>query len=92
MAVHGLEGLFEVFVGADMVEEGKPDPEMIILSCEMAGIPPVETVYVGDSPADMMAGRSAGCMAVIAVNHLEDGELTRLADFATESVANLRAS
>jgi len=92
MAVHGLEGLFEVFVGADMVEEGKPDPEMILLSCEMAGIPPAETVYVGDSPADMMAGRSAGCGAVIAVNHLEDEVLTRLADIATESVANLRAS
>lgn len=92
MAVHGLKGLFEVFVGADMVEEGKPDPEMILLSCEMAGIPPAETVYVGDAPADMMAGRSAGCGAVIAVNHLEDRELTRLADIATESVADLRAS
>jgi HAD superfamily hydrolase (TIGR01549 family) len=92
MAVHGLEKLFEVFVGADMVEAGKPDPEMILFSCEMAGIPPTETVYVGDSPADMMAGRSAGCRAVIAVNHLEDGELTRLADISTESVADLRAS
>jgi len=92
MAVHGLEGLFEVFVGADMVEAGKPDPEMIMLSCEMAGMPPAETVYVGDSPADMMAGRAAGCAAVVAVNHLEDSELTRLADFSTESVADLRAS
>ncbi len=92
MAVHGLEGLFEVFVGADMVEEGKPDPEMILLSCELAGILPAETVYVGDSTADMMAGRSAGCGAVIAVNHLEDEELIRLADAATESVADLRAS
>ena len=92
MAVHGLEGLFEVFVGADMVEEGKPDPEMIFLSCEQAGILPVETVYVGDSPADMMAGRAAGCRAVIAVNHLEDEELTGLADASTASVADFRAS
>jgi phosphoglycolate phosphatase-like HAD superfamily hydrolase len=65
---------------------------MILLSCEMVRIPPDETVYVGDSPVDMMAGRSAGCKAVIAVNHLEDGELTRLADIETESVANLRTS
>ena len=92
MAVHGLKGLFEVFVGAEMVEEGKPDPKMILFSCELAGVLPAETIYVGDSPADMMAGRSAGCKAVIAVNHLEDGELVRLADIATESVANLRAS
>ncbi len=92
MAVHGLERLFEVFVGADMVEEGKPDPEMILLSCELAGIPPAETVYVGDSPADMMAGRSAGCRAVIAVNHLEDEGLTGLADASTASVADLRAA
>ena len=91
MAVHGLEGLFDVFVGADMVEEGKPDPEMIFLSCERAGIPPSETVYVGDSPADMMAGRAAGCRVVIAVNHLEDDELTGLADVSTDSVADLRA-
>jgi len=92
MAVHRLKGLFEVFVGADMVEEGKPDPEMILLSCELAGVPPAETVYVGDAPADMIAGRAAGCRAVIAVNHLEDEKLTGLADFSTASVADLRAS
>ena len=92
MAVHGLEELFEVFVGVDMVEVGKPDPEMILLSCELAGILPAETVYVGDSPADMMAGRAAGCRAVIAVNHLEDEELTGFADVSTASVADLRAS
>jgi phosphoglycolate phosphatase len=92
MAVHGLEGLFEVFVGADMVEKGKPDPEMILLSCEIAGIPPAETVYVGDAPADMMAGKSAGCGAVIAVNHLEDEDLKRRADASTASVADFRAS
>ena len=75
-----------------MVEEGKPDPEMILFSCELAGVLLAETIYVGDSPADMMAGRSAWCKAVIAVNHLKDWELVRLADIATESVANLRAS
>ena len=40
----------------------------------------------------MMAGRSAGCKAVIAVNHLEDEELMKLADIATESITNLRIS
>jgi hypothetical protein len=40
----------------------------------------------------MLAGKAAGCMAVIAVNHMEDEELTKLADVSTNSVSDFIAS
>jgi phosphoglycolate phosphatase-like HAD superfamily hydrolase len=41
---------------------------MILLACERCGFKPIEAVYVGDMPIDMIAGRNAGVKAVIAVD------------------------
>jgi len=90
MASLGFEDLFDVIVGADMVEKGKPAPDIILLACESIGAEPSETVYVGDAQEDMVAGRAAGCRAVIAVNNVDDDETTSLADIVTYSVANFR--
>ena len=88
----GLGGLFDAIVGADDVDRGKPAPDMILLACERAGVEPGASVYVGNSPVDMMAGRAAGCVAVVAVNDVDDGELRGLADIVVGSVADFRAA
>lgn len=87
-----LEGLFIVIVGADDVDRGKPAPDMILLACERAGVEPVMSVYVGDAPADMLAGRAAGCGTLVAVNNVDDKELTGLADIVVDSVADFRVA
>jgi phosphoglycolate phosphatase len=94
MASLGLEGLFDVIVGADDVDRGKPAPDMILLACGRAGVEPGVSVYVGDAPADMMAGtgRAAGCGALVAVNNVGDEELTGLADVVVGSVADFRVA
>jgi len=43
MASLGFADLFDVVVGADMVENGKPAPEMILLACERLGVEPGES-------------------------------------------------
>jgi len=90
MASLGFVDLFDVMVGADMVENGKPAPDMILLACERLGVEPRESAYVGDAQEDMVAGRAAGCRALVAVNNVDDDELTSLADIVACSVADFR--
>ena len=58
--VLGLEGIFEVLVCADDVDRHKPDPLPVLRALEELGSEADRTVFVGDSPHDMVAGRRAG--------------------------------
>jgi pyrophosphatase PpaX len=57
-----LSEFFEVRVTADDVKKGKPDPEGISLALSRLKADPKESMYVGDSPADMIAGKRAGVL------------------------------
>jgi pyrophosphatase PpaX len=56
----GLQTYFEEKITADDVRNSKPDPEGIILTLSRIDAQPRESIYIGDSPADMIAGRRAG--------------------------------
>lgn len=60
----GLESLFDVTVSGDDVRNPKPDPEGVILALQSLGAKAEETIFVGDSDADMRAGRAAGVRIV----------------------------
>ena len=62
LACSGLAGVMDVLVGADDVVRAKPDPEPVLRALERLGLAGREarTLFVGDSPFDMRAGRSAG--------------------------------
>ncbi|MEM9194811.1 MAG: HAD-IA family hydrolase [Myxococcota bacterium] len=62
----GLEDEFPVRVCADDVTRGKPDPMPVHLALEQLRANPRETVFVGDSPHDMEAGRRAGVQTAAA--------------------------
>ncbi len=64
----GVEKLFDFYIGADEVAEGKPAPDMINAACERLGISPGDTVYVGDEAVDALAGEAAGAKGTILVN------------------------
>lgn len=83
-------GLFDVVVGADMVDEGKPAPDMILKACELAGAPPEKTVYVGDQPTDAQAGRRAGVALAVGVGGVE--LLDAGADAIVDSVSELKTA
>ncbi len=56
----GLQGYFEERITADDVRNSKPDPEGILLALSRIKAEPRQSMYVGDSPADMIAGKRAG--------------------------------
>jgi pyrophosphatase PpaX len=56
----GLEDQMELIVAADDVANPKPHPEPVLSATTQLGIPPAETIYVGDSTHDMVSGRAAG--------------------------------
>ncbi len=85
----GIESLFDVIVGAEDVKEAKPAPDMILLACERIGVAPGETVYVGDLPEDIEAGRGARVKVVVAVNG-PDPSARDAADFALKTIADMR--
>lgn len=49
---------------ADDVGTAKPDPEVVAVALERAGVEPAEAVFVGDSTWDMIAADRAGVAAV----------------------------
>lgn len=58
----GLEKYFEYRITADDIQKGKPDPEGILLALHRIGVEPRVSMYVGDSPADILAGKRAGVL------------------------------
>ena len=55
-----LQAYFEELITADDVRNTKPDPEGILLALSRIKVEPKQAMYVGDSPADMIAGKKAG--------------------------------
>ena len=58
----GLSEFFQVRITADDVQKSKPDPEGINLALRRTEADAKESMYVGDSPADIVAGRRAGVL------------------------------
>lgn len=62
-----LEGLFDAVVAADDVEKHKPDPTPVLKALELLNAKASRTVFIGDSPFDMAAGRAAGTKTAAAL-------------------------
>ncbi len=63
----GLAERAQCLVGADLVEQPKPDPGSLLLACDLLKINPKETLYVGDSLTDIQAAHAAGMTAMLAL-------------------------
>jgi pyrophosphatase PpaX len=59
-----IEHLFETVVGGDETEHHKPHPASLLLALDRLGASPGDAAYVGDSPFDMQAAKSAGLYAI----------------------------
>lgn len=79
-AIKILEGYswasyFDVVVGGDD-SEPKPSPKPILLACGKLGTLPEETLFVGDTDADIDAGKSAGCVTAIVASSMSFEQLS----------------
>ena len=54
------EKLPEIVVVPEMVEHGKPAPDMLLKACELAGVPVEESAMIGDSYVDVKMAKDAG--------------------------------
>ena len=72
MRAVGVEELFDTYIGADEVAEGKPAPDMIIAACMRLGVSIGDAVYVGDEAVDALAGIAAGVKGTILVSPERD--------------------
>jgi len=87
----GIADLFDELACADDGEPVKPSPAAVLRLCTNLGIKPPRTAVVGDSPADLAMGRSAGAGRVIGVltGVAEGPTLAPLADVVLASIAEL---
>lgn len=56
----GLAAFMEVVVTSDDVERGKPEPDPVLVALEKMSVTAQETLMVGDSQYDIVAGQKAG--------------------------------
>ena len=64
LEVTGLIPYMDCLIGAADCPKAKPDPDPILLGCEMLGLAPDACAYVGDSPFDIRAANAAKCLSV----------------------------
>jgi phosphoglycolate phosphatase len=69
----GIDHLMGAFVGYDSGHGRKPDPGGVLWALQQLEVPPSEAITVGDSPGDIIAGASAGCVGRFSVNSTTRG-------------------
>lgn len=55
---------FDIIIGIDNVSNPKPHPELLLSIIEKLNITPLEAVYIGDSPVDILTAHNAGVYSV----------------------------
>lgn len=60
-----MEDLFDVIVGGEEAERGKPEPDIFLLAAKRLGCLPEECYVFEDSVNGVRAGMAAGCTAVM---------------------------
>lgn len=61
----GLYEFFDVLVCGDMVDRGKPAPDIFLKAAQMANTAPAQCVVVGDTPADVQGASAAGIPVIL---------------------------
>lgn len=87
----GLRDLVDFVAGYDSGHTHKPAPDMLEAFLRDGNMTATETVMVGDSRADMEAGRATGCRATIGVltGATPEPQLAALADFIIPDVGHV---
>ncbi len=60
----GIGAFLDASISGDEVAAAKPDPEAVAAAIAVLGAEPARTLYVGDGPNDVLAGRAAGAITV----------------------------
>jgi sugar-phosphatase len=75
-------------VTAELVKNGKPDPEPFLVGARLLGFQPEECVVFEDSVSGVKAGRAAGCI-VVGTTFTHPLEMLDAADYVIEDLSGL---
>ena len=73
----GLRGYFSAVVCGDMVEHGKPAPDIFLKAAEICTTDPANCLVVGDTPADVLAASAAGIPVILIPDRVPANDQTR---------------
>jgi len=87
----GVRSYFRALITGDDVEEPKPSPQGVLRAVQALKSDASKTLYVGDAPIDIEAGRAAGVLTGAALwgTALREKVLKMKPDFAFETVRDL---
>lgn len=71
---HNIDGYFDELVFGDMVEHGKPAPDIYLKACELLGTIPEETIAVEDSINGIISAGTGKLYPVMVVDLIEPNE------------------
>ncbi len=80
----GMAGYFAAVVGGDTAARPKPAAEPALAACASLELRPQDTLFVGDSLADVGCARAAGCAVVCVAYGYRQG--VAAADLAADAV------
>lgn len=75
-----IDHYFQSILGDDMVERGKPFPDMAYKSCDEMGLQPERALMIGDSNGDMLLGKKSNMLACIGITSEIDNTSGHLKD------------
>jgi len=86
-----LRDLFDIILAREDISKCKPNPEGILQIARTMETKTTDCVYVGDSPADIAAGRAAGTKTVGVLTGLSSREQLRKEkpDLLVNSISDL---
>ncbi len=86
----GVVDLFDFVAGSDSGYGAKPEPGQLLGFCKAVGVEPRNTLMVGDSLHDLMAGRSAGMRTIGVLTGLAtDRDLSGIATAVLPHIGHL---
>lgn len=68
------ENVFDAIVCGDMVENGKPEPDIYLMACEKISINPENAVVCEDAPNGIIAAYRSGAKPIMIIDRIEPTE------------------
>ena len=78
----GIDHLFDHILSAQMVENGKPAPDVYLYGAKILGLQPEECMVLEDSPAGIIGANRAKCIPVMVPDGVQPDEETRALMYA----------
>jgi phosphoglycolate phosphatase len=90
MNLLGVKEHLDFIITPEVVERGKPSPDMVHLACKQINILPEEMAVIGDSIVDIKMAKAAGSIAIGILTHEGSRKiLSQEADIVIDSLCDI---